>query len=59
MVNRKKPARNPAPPERAEELLDWDAWLEEPPARPERAVLARFEYGGRDTPMPMDLLEDE
>ena len=34
-------------------------WLEDPPVRPERTILARFEYGGRDKPMPMDSLEDE
>jgi hypothetical protein len=41
-----------------EGLLEWDVWLDVP-ARPERTLLARFEYVGRDRPLPVDDPEEE
>ena len=41
-----------------EDLLAADLWLETPP-RPERTILARFEYAGRDHPIPLTDLAEE
>lgn len=41
-----------------EDLLEWDVWLVAP-ARPERTFQARFEYAGRDRPIPLDGPEAE
>jgi hypothetical protein len=37
-----------------EELLDWDVWVEPPPARRLGTVAAKFEYVGRAKPRPVD-----
>jgi hypothetical protein len=41
-------------PETAEDLLDWDAWIEAPPARPEGTLKVRLVYEGRDKPTPVE-----
>jgi hypothetical protein len=33
-----------------EDRLDWDVWLETPPARPSGVITVRLIDGGRDTP---------
>lgn len=35
-------------------ILDWDAWLEEPPARATGAVQVKLNYRGRSKPLPVD-----
>jgi hypothetical protein len=37
-----------------EDLLDWDVWVEPPPARRLGTVTAKFEYIGRAKPRPVD-----
>jgi hypothetical protein len=37
-----------------EDLLDWEVWLDSPPPRPERTVVVRLDYAGRDAPLAVN-----
>ncbi len=41
------------------EVLDWDACLEAPPARPSGTIKVRLHFRGRDEPIPVDEPEDD
>jgi hypothetical protein len=38
----------------AEDHLDWDVWLPDPPRRPSGTVTARLVFVGRDRPLPVE-----
>jgi hypothetical protein len=42
---------SPAPTD--EDLLDWDASIERPPARPAGIIQVKLEYAGRSKPIPV------
>jgi hypothetical protein len=63
MTNETSPAA-PAeitPPGRvdSEDILDWDIFLKDPPARPHGVVNVRVEFLGRDKPLPVLDPDDE
>jgi hypothetical protein len=42
-----------------EDLLDWNVWLDSPPPRPERTIVVRLEYAGRDAPRAVNTSWEE
>ena len=55
---RKKPKLQISRPIDMEELLDWDARIENPPHGPVRTVLVKFVKVGRRPPRLTDLAEE-
>ena len=67
LVHPEKTADDPLPesldhrpgPVDEDDLLDWDVWLDSPPPRPERTVVVRLEYAGRDAPLAVNTSSEE
>lgn len=45
--------RSPAVISEAEDILDWDFYLKNPPLKPTSTIELEFEYGGRSKPIPV------
>lgn len=56
-ITRQAPVPSPTPT--TEELLDWDAGVENPPQRPRRRIHVQLRDLGRDKPQPIEIVDGD